>query len=153
YMAPAGSLPGIFVNGMQVARVHRLNDKLRDVERGARRDLLLSTLNPDGWVRLTAAGQYFLHLQAQESLRHQQWDEQLRMSAGLEALNPVWRESLEQVAVIRERIAEEREHNDPVQANPFYAPADYRRQAADLTDDAEMEKFMNRVMEWSILVL
>jgi hypothetical protein len=86
-------------------------------------------------------------------LRQKEAYERLRLRAGLAAVNPVLRQSLQQVEANLERMASERERNEPARANPLYAPADHRRQATDLPEEAEIENTLLGVVAWSILVL
>jgi serine/threonine protein kinase len=123
-MMPAGL-------GMQIAAVvvHNegswlIRDRLDDHVRGARRDLLMSTMSPDLWVRLSGAARYGDHVRTEQRAREWLQEHQRGRKARGEALSPILRHSARQMARERDRQEEERKKRsssiNPLLGSPLY---------------------------------
>jgi hypothetical protein len=113
--------------------------QLEEQERGARRDLLMSTLSPDLWVRLSGAARYAADARTEQHDREWLEDHQRGWKARIAALNPTLHPGARQMTAQRERQEEERK-KQASKVNPLDAGPRYReRLASEIEANKEMK--------------
>jgi hypothetical protein len=90
-MLPVGFLPELVMAAASEGRAQEMQARLDELERGARRDLLVSILHPHLWARLAGVARYGADMRNQEQMRERIGEEQARIKARIEAANPLMR--------------------------------------------------------------
>jgi hypothetical protein len=134
-MMPIGFAPGIgsvigHENGIQDLRI-----TLEEHGRGARRDLLVSVLNPNLWLRLTGAARYADDLQSQQRLREQLDQSRRSKEARVATLSAFMRNVVHGMTIGSERAEEEMRKQRAARINPLQANWQYRERAAGLSKE------------------
>jgi hypothetical protein len=152
-MMPMGFAPEIGSVTVHENGIRELRNNLDEHGRGARRDLLVSVLNPNPWLQLTGAARYADDLQTQQQLREQLDESRRSKEARVAALSWVLRNFIQGIMIGIERGEQENQKQRAARGSPLQADPQFRERAAEFSKKSkETRDPTEAIIAFSIIV-